>query len=149
MVIYLILFWVIYLSAKKMLVGPIVETLEKRKEDIDETKRLKAEFEKSVEEMKSKEKNLIDRLKQENKTQFETLMNESKIEKKKIIDEARLEASKIVAQASEYLEKEKARLKAELTEQVEVAALKVAREIYLADKQGIDKKLIEKTIENL
>ncbi len=148
-VVYTVLFIILYVVLRKYLAKPVMEMLEKRAAAVAKVQADKDELAIKYDELEKSKAKLTEEMQQELKAEREKSLADAKAEKQNIITAAKKEAEMIVAKANQKLEQERKQQEVLLAEKVEQATIKVLKEIYNTEKSSIDKKLIQKALQEL
>lgn len=148
-VVYTVLFVILYVVLKKYLAKPVMDMLEKRAAAVAKVQADREEIAAKMDDLEKTKAKLTEKMQQELKEEREKSLADAKAEKQKIVSAAKKEAEIIVAKANQKLEQERKQQEEQLAEKIEQATLIVLKEVYNTDKTSIDKKLIQKALQEL
>jgi len=147
--IYSILFGIVYKILNKYLTGPLIDIIEKRKNDAKEGVRIKKQIQDELDSIAKVGENKLNEARLEAKSIKDSVRESGKIYRQEIIEKAKKEASLIIEKANDRLDIERKKMQTEFADKLEQEARKMAKELYNMDKVNIDKKYIDSVISNL
>ena len=133
-------FIILFLVAKRFLIGPVLAIIETRQKEIDD---MYAEAESSKEEaakLKDEYEEKLERASEESEEIVKSAMRRAKLREEEILREAREQAARTVERAYEQVELEKKRAINEIKSEVSEMAIGIASAVIGRDVDGDEHK---------
>ncbi|MCX7944299.1 MAG: ATP synthase F0 subunit B [Deltaproteobacteria bacterium] len=127
--IQLILFVVLVVSLKFILFDPYLKRLKKRDEVLVGYRKEAEEINRRVEELSKRFDELVKSAREEARAEYEKIKDEANLEREEIIHKARLEVAEIIEKGRESLRRDKEKIMAEASIQVDMISKQIAEKI--------------------
>jgi F0F1-type ATP synthase membrane subunit b/b' len=147
--IYIVLFFILYSVINSKVVRPLIDVIEKRKEEILENNKNKEKISEELENFEVEKDSIKNQLKTESKDEGSKIIASAKLEAKEILNKAKLESDEILSKAKSIIEIERTKYQQELNAKFENVLEQTIQEVYKTNKTEFDKSLIEKAIKQL
>ncbi len=144
--IYSLVFLVLYIILNKFLFNKILNFLEKRKQDIQDTIKLKKNLQEKHENLENQTKIIKSKAQKQAEKQATQIISTAKKEKQEILKTAKLESEQIIQKANQRLELEKEKQEKQFQKQIEKKVNEKIKQIYKEYKIEIDKAYVEKLL---